>query len=56
MAQFAFDMDKFMKHSTYICIMGAAIAQWIRLYLPSSGPEFKSQAHHLCNFHDFFDQ
>ena len=25
-----------------------AIAQWIRLHLPSCGPRFKSQAQHLC--------
>ena len=29
---------------------GAAIAQWIRLRLPSSRPGFESQAHHLCFF------
>ena len=29
---------------------GAAIAQWIRLRLPSCRPGFKSQAHHLCFF------
>ena len=27
--------------------LGAAIALWIRLGLPSYGPRFKSQAHHL---------
>ena len=31
---------------------GAAIAQWIRLRLPSCHPGFGSQAHHLC-FHQF---
>ena len=31
---------------------GAAIAQWIRLRLPSCRPGFESQAHHLC-FHQF---
>ena len=31
---------------------GAAIAQWIRLHLPSCCPGFESQAHHLC-FHKF---
>ena len=30
--------------------MGAAIAQWIRLRLPSCCPGFESQAHHLCFF------
>ena len=30
----------------------AAIAQWIRLRLPSCRPGFESQAHHLC-FHQF---
>ena len=30
--------------------MGAAIAQWIRLRLPSSHPGFESQAYHLCFF------
>ena len=29
---------------------GAAIAQWIRLRLPSCHPRFKSQAHHLRFF------
>ena len=28
-------------------ILGAAIAQWIRLRLPSCPPGFESQAHHL---------
>ena len=28
--------------------MGAAIAQWIRLRLPSGCPGFEFQAHHLC--------
>ena len=27
--------------------MGSAIAQWIRLRLPSCGPGFESQAHYL---------
>ena len=31
-------------------ISGAAIAQWIRLRLPSCHPGVKSQVHHLC-FH-----
>ena len=31
--------------------MGAAIAQWICLRLPSCGPGFESQAHHLCFYH-----
>ena len=30
--------------------MGAAIAQWIRLHLPSCRPGFESQAHYLCFF------
>ena len=30
--------------------MGAAIAPWFRLGLPSCGPGFESQAHHLCFF------
>ena len=30
--------------------MGAAIAPWFRLRLPSCGPRFESQAHHLCFF------
>ena len=30
---------------------GAAIAQWIRLRLPSRRPGFESQAHHLRFFH-----
>ena len=28
----------------------AAIAPWFRLHLPSCGPGFESQAHHLCFF------
>ena len=28
----------------------AAIAPWFRLRLPSCGPGFESQAHHLCFF------
>ena len=28
----------------------AAIAQMFHLHLPSCGPEFESQAHHLCFF------
>ena len=28
----------------------AAIAPWFRLCLPSCGPGFESQAHHLCFF------
>ena len=28
-----------------------AIAHWIRLYPPSCGPRFKSQASYLCFFH-----
>ena len=31
-------------------LWGAAITQWICLYLPSSCPGFESQAHHLCFF------
>ena len=34
--------------------MGAAIAQWICLRLPSCRPGFESQAHHLC-FHRFIE-
>ena len=30
---------------------GAAIAQWIRLCLPSCCPGFESQAHHLRFYH-----
>ena len=30
--------------------MGAAIAQWIRLRLPSCRPRFESQVRHLCFF------
>ena len=33
---------------------GAAIAQWIRLRLPSCRPGFESQAHHL-RFHEFIE-
>ena len=28
----------------------ATIAPWFRLHLPSCGPKFESQAHHLCFF------
>ena len=31
-----------------VSIREAAIAMWIRLHLPSCGPEFESQAHHFC--------
>ena len=31
-------------------LRGAAIAQWIRLRLPSCRPRFESQAHHLRFF------
>ena len=34
----------------YINVRGAAIAQWIRLRLPSCCPGFKSQACYLCIF------
>ena len=34
-----------------IPLRGAAIAQWIRLRLPSRRPGFESQAHHLRFFH-----
>ena len=34
--------------------LGAAIAQWIRLRLPSCCNRFESQAHHLC-FHQFIE-
>ena len=33
-----------------IDLRGAAIAQWIRLRLPSCHPGFESQARHLCFF------
>ena len=33
-----------------IAIQVAAIAPWFRLRLPSCGPGFESQAHHLCFF------
>ena len=29
------------------CIVGAVIAQWIRLHLPSCGPRFDPRAQHL---------
>ena len=35
-------------------IWGAAIAQWIRLRLPSCHPGFESQAHHLHFFHLYY--
>ena len=35
---------------TLLSFRGAAIAQWIRLRLPSCRPGFESQAHHLCFF------
>ena len=31
----------------FVKVKGAAIAQWISLYLPSCHPGFESQAHHL---------
>ena len=35
-------------------IGGAAIAQWIRLRLPSCHHGFKSQAHHLRFYHLYY--
>ena len=35
----------------HFIIGGAAVAHWIRLYLPSCHPRFESQAHHLCFYH-----
>ena len=32
----------------------AAIAPWFCLYLPSCGPGFESQAHHLCFFNLYY--
>ena len=34
---------------------GAAIAQWIRLRLPSCRPGFESQAHHLSFYQFIFE-
>ena len=39
------------KSSSNSLAEGAAIAQWIRLLLPSCCPRFESQACHLCFFH-----
>ena len=33
----------------------AAIAPWFRLHLPSCGPGFESQAHHLCFFNLYWN-
>ena len=33
---------------SYLMGWGAAVAQWIRLRLPSFRPGFEFQAHHLC--------
>ena len=38
------------RYKQYFGRRGAAIAQWIRLRLPSCRPGFESQAHHLCFF------
>ena len=38
-----------------IVLGGAAVAQWIRLRLPSCRPGFKSQAHHLRFFQFKFE-
>ena len=35
--------------------MGATIAQWICLCLPSYRPGFKSQAHHQCYYQFVFE-
>ena len=35
--------------------MVAAIAQWIRLRLPSCQPGFQSQTHHLCFYQLIFE-
>ena len=42
--------DKQIRQVVRHLVWGAAIAQWIRLPLPSSRPGFESQAHHLCFF------
>ena len=34
-----------------ICYWWVAIAEWIRLWLPDSSPEFESHAHHTRCFH-----
>ena len=41
----------------YVIILpgGAAIAQWIRLRLPSCRPGFESQAHHLSFYQFIFE-
>ena len=39
-----------IKNSCFIFFWVAAIALWFHLRLPSCGPRFKSQAHHLCFF------
>ena len=43
---------KFESELVTLTFGGAAIAQWIRLRLPSFCPGFESQAHHLC-FYQF---
>ena len=42
-------MAHFIKKSNKL---GAAVAQWIRMRLPSCRPGFESQAQHLC-FYQF---
>ena len=53
---FLFFQTNIKKISTneYEINRGSAIAQWIRLCLPSCRPEFESQAHYLC-FHRFIE-
>ena len=45
-----FDASVAFAHLTINIVMGAAIAQWIRLRLPSCRPGFDSQACHQCFF------
>ena len=40
----------YIQNVKYNKVWVAAIAPWFRLRLPSCGPGFESQAHHLCFF------
>ena len=46
-----YSLEECQATSNYIEHRGAAIAQWIRLRLPSYHPGFESQAHYLCFYH-----
>ena len=54
-ALFSQNISKTFSQITFRINRGAAVAQWIRLRLPSCRPGFDSQAHHLCFFQFQFE-